>query len=206
MGRPSQKKWKRIFFKFNHRRGACPNTSSIRHQYGLVVKTFASCGKIFLWLGFQNLCGQKQCCGSGSKGSASFCRIQLHNFFAWLRIRIQTELSTFHQSSPPPSLYSTSVPPSPHLPHSSSYIPQLFSLTPLPSSLIPQHCSLSSPSSSLTFPPSSLIPHPFSLISHPYTTSLLPHSSPFFPHINSLTPTPPPLSLISHLSSLTPSP
>ena len=183
------------FFKFNHRRGACPNTSSIRHQYGLAVKTFASCGKIFLWLGFENLCGQKQCCGSGSKGSASFCRIQLHNFFAWLRIRIQTELSTFHQSSPPPSLYSTSVPPSPHLPHSSSYIPQLFSLTPLPSSLIPQHCSLSSPSSSLTFPPSSLTPSPSSRTRTPHLLSLTrPPSS----HLSK------PSSLIPHLSCLIP--
>ena len=184
MGRPSQKKWKRIFFKFNHRRGACPNTSSIRHQYGLAVKTFASCGKIFLWLGFQNLCGQKQCCGSGSKGSASFCRIQLHNFFAWLRIRIQTELSTFHQSSPPPShlifhpsslvvqYLSTSLttPPSLLLLHTSTLLPHTSSVFPHPSTLLPFL-------SFLITHLSSLITHPFSLISHPHTTSLIPHPS-----------------------------
>ena len=100
----------------------------------------------------------EQCCGSGSKGSASFCRIQ---------IQIRTQLT----STTSPLLLHTYSNLSPLLPHLPSLIPHLFSLIshphtpsllPHPSPLLPHLTSLTS----LTPHLYSLSPHPFSLISH----------------------------------------
>ena len=141
----------------------------------------------------------KQCCGSRSKGSPSFCRIRIHNIFHGSGSLPPSLPSSFTLNlSPllhhPNSLIHHPSHPLSLTPHPSAH--QLFSLIPHPSSLIPQHCYclVIYPSSSLTFPTPFLTS---SLFSPPHTTSHLPYPSPHLPSL-----TPPSLSLISTPSSL----
>ena len=122
----------------------------------------------------------KQCCGSGSKGSASFCRTRIHNIFHGSR----SEPSSL--PSPLPSSFTLDL--SPQLPHSSF-------LTPPPSTpqlffLIPHPTTLTYPSSSLTFPSSSLTSSPLALTRTPHLSSLIPHPSSLILLLYSLTPSP----------------
>ena len=117
-----------------------------------------------------------QCCGSGSKGSASFCQNRIHYVFHGTGSRSRSEPS----SLPPPL--------------SSSFTLNLLSLLPHPNSLIHHPSPLTTwsftpPPLTLNFSPSYLIHLPSSL--NTAYSPLLPHHSPFLPHSSPL---------LSHLS------
>ena len=92
-------------------------------------------------------CGAKHHCGSGSKGSASFCRIriQIRNSFHGSRSRSEPSSPPL-PSSPTPHLCFITLYPSPHqlypsplLPHTSYLINLPSSLNTVPTPLLPHH-------------------------------------------------------------------
>ena len=126
---------------------------------------------------FAKLC-ENQCCGSGSKGSASFCRLRIYKIFHGSGC----PSPYLHYPTPPPS--SLTHPPSPHLntlpypssllPHPSPLFPNLSSFLPNPLFPHPPHlCFLALPPSPHHLYPSPLRHHPLPFIPHP--SPLLPH-------------------------------